>query len=40
MFLEKVRAQGKNVEDFMLLFAIPDEQVKLNPELKQNPGWE
>lgn len=39
MFLEKLRAQGKNVEDFMLLFPIPDQQVKLNPELVQNPGW-
>lgn len=40
LFLETLRAQGKNVEDFMLLFAIPDEQVKLNPNLEQNPGWE
>ena len=27
-FLTKLRAQGKNVQDFMLLFPIPDEQTE------------
>lgn len=40
MFLQKLRAQGKTVEDYMLLFPIPDTQVKLNKNLVQNPGWE
>lgn len=39
LFLEEVRAQGKTVEDFMLLFPIPDNQIKLNPNLEQNSGW-
>ncbi len=39
MFLEKLRAQGKTVEDYMLLFPIPDTQVKLNKNLEQNQGW-
>ena len=39
LFLNKMRAQGKNVEDFMLLFPIPDMQTQLNPNLEQNPGW-
>lgn len=39
LFLEKMRGQGKNVEDFMILFPIPDIQTQLNPNLKQNPGW-
>lgn len=38
-FLEKLSAQGKEVEDFMLLFPIPDVQIELNPNLEQNPGW-
>lgn len=40
LFLQKVREQGKTVEDYMLLFPIPDNQVKLNTNLEQNPGWE
>lgn len=39
LFLDKVRAQGKNVEDFMITFPIPDMQTQLNPNLEQNPGW-
>jgi len=39
-FLQTLRAQGKTVEDYMLLFAIPDAQVKLNTNLEQNTGWE
>jgi len=39
LFLEKIRAQGITVQDFMLLFPIPDEQIKLNKNLIQNPGW-
>lgn len=39
-FLQTLRAQGKTVEDYMLLFPIPDIQVKLNSNLEQNPGWE
>ncbi|MHB1179837.1 MAG: RagB/SusD family nutrient uptake outer membrane protein [Daejeonella sp.] len=39
MFLKKLRAQGKNVQDYMLLFPIPDTQIKLNKNLVQNPGW-
>ncbi|MBD3631126.1 RagB/SusD family nutrient uptake outer membrane protein [Cyclobacterium sp.] len=39
LFLEKMRAQGKNVEDFMTLFPIPDLQTQLNSNLEQNPGW-
>ena len=38
-FLTVMRAQGKNVEDHMLLFPIPDNQIRLNPNLTQNPGW-
>ena len=38
-FLTTMRAQGKNVEDFKLLFPIPDNQVRLNPNLTQNTGW-
>ncbi|MDN5212935.1 RagB/SusD family nutrient uptake outer membrane protein [Fulvivirgaceae bacterium BMA12] len=38
-FLTNLRAQGKNVEDFMLLFPIPDAQTELNTNLVQNPGW-
>lgn len=38
-FLTKLRAQGKNVQDFMLLFPIPDEQTEFNTNLVQNPGW-
>jgi hypothetical protein len=38
-FLNVMRAQGKNVEDFMLLFPIPDNQIRLNSNLTQNPGW-
>ncbi len=40
LFLQTMRAQGKTVEDYMLLFPIPDEQIKLNPNLEQNTGWE
>ena len=39
-FLEKVRAQGKNVEDFMVMFPIPDRQTVLNTNLSQNDGWD
>ncbi|MEQ6120365.1 RagB/SusD family nutrient uptake outer membrane protein [Reichenbachiella sp. MALMAid0571] len=39
-FLTRLRAQGKNVEDYMLLFPIPDTQRKLNTSLTQNLGWE
>ena len=39
LFLEELRDQGKNVEDFMLLFPVPDNQIRLNPNLEQNPGW-
>lgn len=39
LFLDKMKAQRKNVEEFMLLFPIPDTEIKLNPNLKQNPGW-
>jgi hypothetical protein len=39
LFLDKMKAQGKNVKDFMMLFPIPDMQTQLNPNLKQNPGW-
>ena len=38
-FLTTMRAQGKNIEDFKLLFPIPDDQIRLNPNLTQNPGW-
>ncbi len=38
-FLTKVRAQGKTVEDFKLLFPVPDNQIILNSNLTQNPGW-
>jgi len=38
-FLTTMQAQGKNVQDFMLLFPIPDDQIRLNPNLTQNPGW-
>ena len=40
LFLQKLRAQGKTVEDYMLLFPIPDAQIKLNKNLVQNTGWE
>lgn len=40
LFLQKVREQGKTVEDYMLLFPVPDAQIKLNSNLEQNPGWE
>ncbi|MCG6190672.1 RagB/SusD family nutrient uptake outer membrane protein [Maribellus maritimus] len=40
LFLETMRAQGKTVEDYMLLFPVPDAQIKLNPNLEQNTGWE
>lgn len=39
LFLQKIRAQGKTVQDYMLLFPIPDTQVKLNKNLVQNTGW-
>jgi starch-binding outer membrane protein, SusD/RagB family len=39
LFLETMRAQGRDVEDYMLLFPIPDNQTKLNPNLEQNTGW-
>ncbi|MCM4173965.1 RagB/SusD family nutrient uptake outer membrane protein [Arenibacter sp. TNZ] len=39
LFLSVMRAQGKNVEDFKLLFPIPDNQIRLNTNLTQNPGW-
>jgi hypothetical protein len=39
LFLGKVRAQGNTVSDYMLLFPIPDTQIKLNKNLVQNPGW-
>ncbi len=39
MFLDKMRDQGKNVEDHMMLFPIPDRQTQLNSNLEQNPGW-
>jgi hypothetical protein len=39
LFLQKLRAQGNTVQDYMLLFPIPDTQVKLNKNLVQNPGW-
>ena len=38
-FLSTMRAQGKNVEEFMLLFPIPDNQTRLNSNLEQNTGW-
>jgi hypothetical protein len=38
-FLTTMRAQGKTVEDFMLMFPIPDAQIKLNPNLEQNTDW-
>jgi hypothetical protein len=38
-FLTVMRAQGKHVEDYMLLFPIPDNQIRLNPSLTQNPDW-
>ena len=38
-FLTVMRAQAKNVEEYMLLFPIPDNQIRLNPNLTQNPGW-
>jgi len=41
-FLETLRALGSpydNVEEYMLLFPIPDQQVKLNENLEQNEGW-
>ncbi|MBU3025251.1 RagB/SusD family nutrient uptake outer membrane protein [Zobellia galactanivorans] len=38
-FLTVMRAQGKNVEDYKLLFPIPNNQVRLNPNLTQNEGW-
>jgi hypothetical protein len=40
MFLTKLREQGKDVMDFMLLFPVPDNQTILNANLTQNPGWE
>lgn len=39
LFLQKLSSQGKTVKDYMLLFPIPDTQVKLNKNLVQNPGW-
>jgi hypothetical protein len=39
LFLQKLKAQGKTVQDYMLLFPIPDTQIKLNKNLVQNPGW-
>lgn len=39
LFLTKLRAQGNTVQDYMLLFPIPDTQIKLNKNLVQNPGW-
>lgn len=39
LFLDVMRAQGKSVEDHMILFPIPGSQVDLNPNLEQNPGW-
>lgn len=39
LFLQKIKAQGIAVQDFMLLFPIPDTQIKLNKNLVQNPGW-
>ncbi|CAM4392002.1 RagB/SusD family nutrient uptake outer membrane protein [Zobellia roscoffensis] len=38
-FLTTLRAQGKTVEDYKLLFPIPNNQVRLNPNLTQNEGW-
>lgn len=38
-FLSTMRAQGKNVADYMLMFPIPDAQIKLNPNLVQNTDW-
>ncbi|CAZ94977.1 RagB/SusD family nutrient uptake outer membrane protein [Zobellia galactanivorans] len=38
-FLNVMRDQGKNVEDYKLLFPIPNNQVRLNPNLTQNEGW-
>lgn len=40
VFLEKLREQGKEaLQDFMVLFPIPDNQIQLNFNLDQNPGW-
>lgn len=39
LFLQKIKALGIAVQDFMLLFPIPDTQIKLNKNLVQNPGW-
>ncbi len=39
-FLIKVRAQGITIEDYKVLFPVPDAQIKLNSNLTQNPGWE
>ncbi len=39
LFLSTMRTQGKNVQDYMLLFPIPDAQIKLNPNLVQNTDW-
>jgi starch-binding outer membrane protein, SusD/RagB family len=38
-FLKTLEAQGKNIKEYMLLLPIPNNQIKLNPNLKQNPGW-
>lgn len=38
-FLKTLSAQGKSVKEYMLLLPIPNNQIKLNPNLKQNPGW-
>ncbi|QIP15068.1 RagB/SusD family nutrient uptake outer membrane protein [Spirosoma aureum] len=39
LFLKTMRAQGAIIEDYMLLFPIPNTQIILNPNLIQNPGW-
>lgn len=38
-FVKTLQAQGKSVEPYMVLFPIPNNQIKLNPNLEQNPGW-
>jgi hypothetical protein len=39
LFLKTMRTQGAIVEDYMLLFPIPNTQIILNPNLVQNSGW-
>jgi hypothetical protein len=31
---------AQNLKDYMILMPIPQREIDLNPELKQNPGWD